>query len=103
MSERVAPRPDVPPVIAPVAVQTELSGHDRSLAPGPVEPEAQLVTRVKPLAPARFALQVTIGQETRAKLERAFEERLRAALAVLPKANRCSEGAPQTSRTSQTA
>lgn len=66
---RLAPQPDRPPVIVPIdAPQERLPAPQ--LAPGP-PPAVPPVTRVHPLAPERFALEVTIGQETRDKLERA--------------------------------
>ena len=60
------PRPDVPPLLQP------LPGHGpvEQLAPGPVV-TAPPATRVAPLAPQRFALQLTIGQATHDKLLRA--------------------------------
>ena len=68
-----APRPDVPERLERVAEQT-------ALAPEPPGPEAQAPvpagkaeakTKLAPLAPERFALQVTIGEETQRKLLRA--------------------------------
>jgi hypothetical protein len=66
---RRAPRPDVPERLERVAQQTEL-------APGPVAPDAvpaagETRATMAPLAPARFALQLTISEETQAKLLRA--------------------------------
>ncbi len=69
---RRAPRPDVAARVDRVAEQGEL------VAPGPVgnaaeQPRGQSVRtgRVAPLAPERFALQVTISGETQQKLLRA--------------------------------
>jgi hypothetical protein len=63
MVARLAPRPDVPDQVRALAPD---------LAPGPVaEQPAEPFTLVKPLAPERFALQTTISQATRAKLEHA--------------------------------
>jgi hypothetical protein len=68
---RRAPRPDVPERLERVAQQTEL-------VPGPARPdaapaagEAERRAKMAPLAPARFALQLTIGEETQEKLLRA--------------------------------
>jgi hypothetical protein len=68
---RLAPRPDLPPAITPlVAPATSLPLPQ--LAPEPVAPTMEPpVTRMKPLAPERFALQVTISQATRDQLDRA--------------------------------
>jgi hypothetical protein len=59
---RRAPKPDVPPRLEPVAQQMEL-------APGPAGQEK--AAKVTPLAPERFALQLTISGATQAKLVRA--------------------------------
>ena len=68
---RLAPRPDLPAAITLVAPPSEPSGVFQ-LDPDPVAaPPAPAPPRVKPIAPERFALQVTIGQATRDKLERA--------------------------------
>ena len=64
-----APRPDIPESIAPVAEQAVLtvsSGPGSSSSP-PASPAA----RVTQLAPARFAVQLTVSKEVRDKLERA--------------------------------
>jgi hypothetical protein len=72
---RWAPRPDVPERLERVAQQTEV-------APGPVAPdgvrpgagsagEGERAATMAPLAPARFALQLTIGEATERKLRRA--------------------------------
>jgi 5-methylcytosine-specific restriction endonuclease McrA len=59
---RLAPKPEVPAFIAPIALQ---------LDPDPVPaPAVQPPARVQAIAPERFALQCTISGETRAKLER---------------------------------
>jgi hypothetical protein len=63
---RRAPRPDVPERLEPVAQQTTME-----VVPGPVAREVGGAAKVAPLAPARFALQVTIGEETQQKLLRA--------------------------------
>jgi hypothetical protein len=68
----LAPKPDVPAFIAPVDPQTSALGVlqlDPDPAPGQRSPPP--VTRTTPLAPDRFALQVTVSQATRDKLERA--------------------------------
>jgi 5-methylcytosine-specific restriction endonuclease McrA len=84
------PRPDLPTLIEAMSVQPSPGPSDNQLAPGQVEcPSAQTVEgqteqtwtpaqlapgqvvvrpRVTPLAPERFALQVTIGQSTHDKL-----------------------------------
>jgi hypothetical protein len=69
---RLAPKPDIPSFIAPMAPQTSVSGvlqldPDPVPAPAPMETPAQ---RVQAIAPERFALQCTITRETRDKLER---------------------------------
>jgi 5-methylcytosine-specific restriction endonuclease McrA len=67
---RLAPKPDVPAFIAPIAPQTSAPAS-LQLDPGPVPPPAaQPPARVQAIAPERFALQCTISGETRAKLER---------------------------------
>ena len=68
-----APRPDVPQLLQ--ALPAPASSVEQ-LAPGPVAtapaaPAAPPATKVVPLAPQRFALQVTIGQTTHDKLLRA--------------------------------
>ena len=55
---------------APIEPPAETSAL-LQLDPDPVAPPPPPLTRVKPLAPERFALQVTIGQATHEKLERA--------------------------------
>ena len=60
---RRTPKPDVPPRLERVAQQVEL-------APEPVR-EEKSSAKVTPLAPKRFALQLTISGETQAKLVRA--------------------------------
>jgi hypothetical protein len=68
---RLAPRPDVPTKITPIVRPMELPSSFE-LAPAPVEmPVAQRMPRVTALAPERFALQTTISQATREKLEAA--------------------------------
>ena len=73
---RRAPRPDVPERLERVAEQVTL------VTPGPLRPtgeqvapgppgQAEDTARVAPLAPERFALQVTIGEATHRKLMRA--------------------------------
>jgi hypothetical protein len=71
---RLAPRPDVPDQVRALAPAPQaIAGDQRfELAPGPnPEQPGGPFTLVKPLAPERFALQTTIGQATREKLERA--------------------------------
>ena len=58
---RLRPRPDVAERLERVVEQTVL------VAPGP-PPEPASTPRVAPLAPERFALQVTIGEATQRKL-----------------------------------
>jgi hypothetical protein len=60
---RRAPKPDVAARLERVAQQMEM-------APGPVGPEKS-AAKVTPLAPERFALQLTISGETQEKLVRA--------------------------------
>jgi hypothetical protein len=60
---RRAPRPDVAPKVEREPEQGTL------VEPGPVVPPRK--AKVAPLAPERFALQVTVNAETKAKLERA--------------------------------
>ncbi len=60
------PRPDVPALLQPLPGPRPVD----QLAPGPVD-AAPPTTTVAPLAPQRFALQVTIGQATHEKLLRA--------------------------------
>jgi hypothetical protein len=67
---RLAPKPDVPAFIAPLDPPTAAPGV-LQLDPGPVPAHAtEPPARVQALAPERFALQCTIRQETRDKLER---------------------------------
>jgi hypothetical protein len=61
------PRPDLPDLIQPAAPPSP-APHQPELAPARVDP---LVTKAKPLAPERFAVQMTIDQATRDKLVRA--------------------------------
>ena len=77
-----APRPDVPTRIAPLlaapASTQHAPGHVGVLelehAPGHVAPPAPVAPpKVTPLAPQRFALQVTIPESTRDKLQYAQE------------------------------
>jgi len=69
MLARRAPKPDVPEQLERVAEQTAL------VAPGPVggvaPGSARAAAAVAPLAPERFALQLTINEATRSKLLRA--------------------------------
>jgi hypothetical protein len=68
---RLAPRPDVPDALTPIVPRAEPPCSDR-LVPEPVEkPPTETPARVTPLAPERFALQLTISETTRDKLERA--------------------------------
>jgi hypothetical protein len=68
---RLAPRADVPESVAPIVPPQEPLCTD-SQAPGPVADAAPAPPpRVTPLAPERFALQLTISGDTRGKLERA--------------------------------
>jgi hypothetical protein len=60
------------PVEAPAAKGLELRSSSSQVAPGPVASDPQ-PAKVKPIAPERFALQVTIAQSTRDKLRRAQE------------------------------
>ncbi len=77
---RLAPRPDVPTSLVRIDPGTgelpELApgpppapAADPELAPGP--PPAPEKTRTRPLAPERYALEVTIGKEIQDKLVRA--------------------------------
>jgi hypothetical protein len=76
---RLAPRPDLPPAITPLVSSDGATGmlqldpdpvaqHPSALDPASAPPPP---ARVKPLSPERFALQMTIDQATREKLERA--------------------------------
>jgi hypothetical protein len=69
---RRAPRPDVPERLERVAEQAMLI-PDRGPAADEVvlEPPPNVANRLTPLAPERFALQLTIGEATRTKLLRA--------------------------------
>jgi hypothetical protein len=71
---RLARRPDVPDRVRALAPEPHSIAGDAGVGlppgPNPSRP-AELFTRVKPLAPERFALQTTISQATREKLERA--------------------------------
>ena len=62
-----APKPDIASTIAPLVEQTVLPSGSRPSPKGPGKP----VARIAPLSPARFALQMTVSQEVRDKLERA--------------------------------
>src|SRR5262245_42802817 len=73
---QIAPRPDMPTHVEAIAQQVTLvepreqlnsSGNISRLVPEPVEVPA-VPSRVSVLAPQRFALQVTIGQDTHDKL-----------------------------------
>jgi hypothetical protein len=67
---RLAPKPDVPALMAPVDPQTSAHGV-LQLDPDPVpSPAAQTPACVQALSPERFAFQCTITRETRDKLER---------------------------------
>ncbi|MFZ6005549.1 MAG: HNH endonuclease, partial [Actinomycetota bacterium] len=71
----LAPQPDLPAAVVPLdpmggAEQANPSAPGR-IPPALGRPPAPVATRVKPLAPERFGLQVTISQETHEKLERA--------------------------------
>jgi hypothetical protein len=70
---RLAPQPDLPAAVTPVeSAPSPAQTNALRLYPYPIAaPPEQPVTRVRPLAPERFALQVTISQETRDKLARA--------------------------------
>ena len=70
---RRAPRPDLPERLERVAEQIELVPEPphAELAPAESPRHAQGTARVAPLAPERFALQITIGEETQRKLLRA--------------------------------
>jgi hypothetical protein len=71
---RLARRADVPDKVRALACAPQAIAGDEGIesAPGPNrEPPAEPFTRVRPLAPERFALQTTISQATREKLERA--------------------------------
>jgi hypothetical protein len=65
---RLAPRPDLPAAIRPLVSPDAATGM-LQLDPEPAA--APPPARVKPLSPERFALQMTIDQATRDKLERA--------------------------------
>jgi hypothetical protein len=68
---RLAPKPDVPTAITPVVPAPE-PAPTLQLDPDPVvAPPAPPPARVKALSPERFALQLTISQATRDKLDRA--------------------------------
>jgi hypothetical protein len=78
MLARRAPRPDVPERLERVTEQAELApgpvAHE--VVSGPVAHEVvpapvRVAARVAPLSPERFALQLTISEETRSKLMRA--------------------------------
>jgi hypothetical protein len=75
IAARLAPRPDVPDAILSRSSAADdastANAASQGLAPGPVPAQSEPNTRVQPLAPERFGLQMTIGQETRDKLERA--------------------------------
>src|SRR5206468_1652752 len=63
------PRPDVPTQLEP---QPAPAGSPLpQLAPGPPPAAPPVTTKVTPLAPERFALQLTIDQATQEKLMRA--------------------------------
>ena len=67
----LAPQPDLPTSITPIEAGGSRGGA-WEVAPGPVPAApAREATRATPLSPERFALRVTIGRETRDKLERA--------------------------------
>jgi hypothetical protein len=68
---RLAPKPDVPHRLEPKAEQTVLlPGDEARVAPGPLG-QVEARAKVAPLAPERFALQVTIGAATQKKVLRA--------------------------------
>jgi 5-methylcytosine-specific restriction endonuclease McrA len=62
---RRAPRPDTPPSCQRKPEQGEW------VEPGPVAPPVPPRAKVKPLAPERFELKLTVSGETKEKLERA--------------------------------
>ncbi len=64
-----APRPDLPTTLA--ALPAAAGSPAGEVAPGPPGKAPPLATRVTPLAPQRFALQLTIDQATQDKLVRA--------------------------------
>lgn len=70
LAARLAPRPDVPAVLRKLPVSTPANSPRGELAPSvpalPPGPRAAVV----PLAPARFALHVTLGQEAHDDLRR---------------------------------
>lgn len=71
---RLAPRPDAPDALRPLTsgpAKLALPDGDPAAAQTPLAAESSPPPRVKPLAPERFALQTTITEATRAKLERA--------------------------------
>ncbi len=68
---RLAPRPDLPADITPIAPAVGQTEATQVVPEPPAPPVAAPTTRVTPLSPERFALRVTISQETRDKLERA--------------------------------
>jgi hypothetical protein len=67
---RLAPRPDLPSKITAIVPPQEPLCTNQ-LVPAPVATAAEPPSRVKPLAPERFAVQTTISQATRDKLEHA--------------------------------
>jgi len=68
------PPPPVPPLpsapLAPASVDQHAPGRVEQLSPGPMEPSAPH-PRLAPLAPERFALQLTVGRGTHDKLRHA--------------------------------
>jgi hypothetical protein len=62
---RRAPKPDVPSRIVPLTSEP--------LIPAPPSARATPTTQVTPIAASRYALELTIGAELRAKLERAAD------------------------------
>jgi hypothetical protein len=69
LAER-APRPDVPTTLVPLLGPAG-SPSAEAVAPGPPHVPPPSTTKVTPLAPKRFALQLTIDQATQEKLLRA--------------------------------
>ena len=72
---RLAPKPDVPErlerVVGQPVLVPEPPREAEGVVPEPPRPAAVPASRVRPLAPERFALQVTIGEATQKKLLRA--------------------------------
>ena len=71
---RLSPRPDVPPTIRKLPTPAQTTDASRALPSATVpEPPPSQRPRVVPLAPSRFALHVTLGQEAHDDLRRLQE------------------------------